>query len=208
MTASSPTSSSAHGPGADPPRRAYLWWGLGLLGVVMAFAFSSYVMHLLGTIERQHRHLAFLLDSLRVASDGRDSAGRELLRARDAFRVMQESRGEPLRLSGSSLAPRGSGRLAVSSSTGALLLIVSGLPSNGRTGYVLRSRGPAGDDSIGAFTVKDTCVHAYVFDPPGRVHGGFVVTAGDRTGEVLTGTDRGGSPLPAPGSAFRDPHFP
>jgi hypothetical protein len=185
-----------------------LWWGIGLLGVVMAFAFSSYVMHLLGTIERQHRHLTFLLDSLRVAADGRDSACGELLRAREAFRVMHESRGEPLHLPGSSLAPRGSGRLAVSSSSGALLLIVSGLPSDGGTRYVLRSRGLAGNDSLGAFTVKDTSVHAYVFTPPGRVHGGFVVTAAGRTGEVLSGTDRGGSPRPAPGSALRNRHIP
>jgi hypothetical protein len=208
MTAPPPISSSARGPEAGVPRRGYLWWGLGLLGVVMAFAFSSYVIQLLGTIERQNRRLAFVLDSMRVVSDEGDSPGGELRRARKAFSVMQESRGEPLRLSASPRAPRGSGRIVISSSTGALLLIVSGLPSDEGRQYVLRSRGQAGDDSLGSFTVKDTSVHAYVFDPPGRVHEGFVVTTGDRAAEVLTGTDRGANPRPPPGSASRNPHFP
>lgn len=208
MTAPSPASSAAHGPEAGVTRRTYLWWGLGLLGVVMAYAFSSYVTQLLGTIDRQHRHLSGALDSLRVVSAARDSAEKELLRARQAFRIMRDSRGEPLLLSGTPGSPRGSGGLAVSSSSGAVLLIVSGLPANGGRRYVLRSRSPAGYDSLAAFTVRDTSVHAYVFDFPGHLHGGFAVTAGDGATEVLTSAERGPNPRSAPGSASRKAHLP
>lgn len=184
-----PPGNSASAREAFVPRRSYLWWGLGLLGVVMAFAFSSFVMKLMGTIERQDRQLRRTLDSLHVLLARRETVGEELLHARAAFTAVLESAGEPAILTGSSLAPRASGRLLVSPVTGSAVLIVAGLPPDGAKEYVLRSRGFTTDDSLGSFSVRDTAVHAFLFARSGLRPGSAVVTAENPARVVLAGAD-------------------
>lgn len=186
---------SEHHPGDHPPpgheasvpKRSYLWWGLALLGVVMALAFSAFVMQLMGTIEVQDHRFRRALDSLRVVVGRLDTMGEDLRQARAAFHAALESQEETEILTGSSLAPRALARVMASRGPGSLVLIVSGLSPDGGRHYVVRSQGLAAGDSLGSFSVRDTTTHVFVFTHSGVRPGRAMVTVGNPARVVLAG---------------------
>jgi hypothetical protein len=79
-------------PGVIPPRRRWLAVGITGVALVMAIAFTAYVMSLVNTIEQQNKQLAAVLKDQDSLVRHLDALKEDLTRREDVLRVLSANR--------------------------------------------------------------------------------------------------------------------